>query len=133
MATSPGSERSPALYGWAGIAAVVIAYDAWALFTGQETLSGYYERVTRSKKARLLAINALWGGLWWHLARGDMQILPPAAQARYRRIHPLWVLHDAVIARANSRVVAVSGIPVWPSGTPGQPTLARNLLYHGDA
>lgn len=107
---------SPALIGWAGIAALVIGYDTWALLTGKETLSSCYDRLSRTRRGRLL-VNGGWTALTWHLWRLRAPLLPEPYHARYRQIHPLWRLHDRAVTRANIRIVADPLIAVRDIGT----------------
>lgn len=62
----------PPVFGWAAIAAVVAAYDAWALYTGRPTLSsGFWGTSGWMGKA----CRAVWWGVTVHLMLGNRQVL----------------------------------------------------------
>lgn len=96
-----------AIVGWGAVFGVVVAYDGWALINHKETLSACFARGAESRLGKVL-VNGAWVGLSWHLMRGGHQLLPEPFQSHYRRLHPLWRLHDEVLARANARIVEVS-------------------------
>lgn len=56
---------------WVGLAAYVVAYDAWAMVTGRETLSSAFARAVAHPKARWVTI-AAWATLTGHL----FQLIP---------------------------------------------------------
>lgn len=95
---------------------MVVGYDTWALLRGKETLSAGFARASRTRWGRL-AVQGGWLGLTWHLMRGDHHVLPERYYARYRQIHPLWVLHDRAVTRANARILLEPLIPVSQVGT----------------
>ena len=108
---------SPAVYGWSGVAAVVVAYDAWALLNGKETMSGFFCRMVdppqpEERRGFVTAVRAAciggWMGLSWHLLNNGRHILPEPFHGRYRRAHPLWRLHD--IAASRVPISTVTGV-----------------------
>ncbi len=89
-ATSIETSIETALLGWAAIMAVVIGYDAWALTTGNQTLSKAFWRTSENPAGRVV-LAATWGGLTWHLMLGDRQVLPDRYHQLYEKLHPFYI------------------------------------------
>jgi hypothetical protein len=81
---------------------VVVGFDAWALRNGKETLSAYYYRVTPR-----LVVDAFWVGLSWHLVSRGTHILPDRYHAVYKKVHPLWRLHDVAAGQHVIRIATI--------------------------
>ena len=93
---------------------VVVAYDSWALKTGNETLTGGFARIAEKRVGRIpvgITLVGSWLGLTWHLVHGRWRLLPEPWHLRYKRMHPLWRLHDHV---QSQRIVSI----VTPIGAP---------------
>lgn len=107
-------KMSPAVYGWSAVAAVVVAYDSWALLKHQETMTAFFYRmVDRPQPDERRAVVGMvraslvsgWLGLTWHLLNNGYKLLPDPYHATYKKVHPLWRLHDVAAQRGG--VVAV--------------------------
>lgn len=102
---------SPAAAGWMVCLAVPAAYDAWALATGNETMSRFFWRHRDDRITRFFGVGA-WMGLTWHLLLGDKRFLPEPVHNHYLRIHPLWALNGAVKKRAVGVIVTSDDLQV---------------------
>lgn len=98
--------------GWTLVGVTVIAYDAYALATGKETLSGAFWRCQESRWGR--AVVAGWIGLNWHLIVGKRALLPPRYRETYRRYHPLWAA-NGYLRTIHSKRIQVNHEPEDPS------------------
>ena len=58
--------RSPASFGWTAVAAVVIAFDTWAIRRNKETLSSAFWRA-QGNPVGMAALSVIWGSLTYHL------------------------------------------------------------------
>lgn len=56
----------PAVWGWLGLAAYVLFYDAWAVRSDRETLSGLFGRAI-AHPAQRWPVTVLWVGTTLHL------------------------------------------------------------------
>ena len=77
---------------WIGLLVYVVMYDAYAMYTGHETLSNAYYRALAHPRRRKLTI-AVWVGLTAHLFQLIPRKYDPLAQlgviaTRSSRIHP---------------------------------------------
>ena len=80
-ATSIETSIETALLGWAAIMAVVIGYDAWALTTGNQTLSKAFWRTSENPAGRVILAAML----------GDRQVLPDRYHQLYEKLHPFYI------------------------------------------
>lgn len=97
-----------AFAGWAGIAMLVIGYDAWALMTKKQTLSSAFWKTQETKIGRAVILLG-WGGLTWHLCQGHKQVLPDKYHDLYLKIHPLWRGHDILVRKRKAADIVLSG------------------------
>lgn len=108
---------SPAIWGWLGVVGVVVGYDGWALVKGQETMTAFFYRLIDppQPEERKAVVSVIRGGVVtgligtaWHLLSAGKHLLPEPYYLTYRKVHPLWRLHDIAITRAaNGQVIAV--------------------------
>lgn len=85
-----------ALLGWVAVMAVVVGYDAWALATGNQTLSRAFWRTSEHPVGRLVLMGT-WGSLTWHLMLGNRQFLPDRYHGLYEKIHPFYIGRNRLI------------------------------------
>lgn len=104
------SRPSPAMWGWAAIGGIVVAYDVWALRTNHETMSRFFWRHRDDPVSRYVGVGA-WMGLTWHLLLGDKVLLPPSVHNHYLRLHPLWAANEAIRRRAIAVMAIVDDSP----------------------
>lgn len=92
-----------ALLAWAGLAAFVGAYDAWAKVSGKETMSHGFRRALRhQKKVVKWGVPTIWGLITWHLFLTEKRLLPERAHEHYVRFHPIWRAGSALELRQGS-------------------------------
>lgn len=87
-----------ALLGWAGIVGLVVGYDAWALATGNQTLSAAFWS-TKSHPVWGTLLGVAWGGLTWHLMFGDRQVAPDRLHEVYVAVHPFYIGRNWLVKR----------------------------------